>query len=113
MDSRRGETYNVVENLDLTPDLGAESAVTQTAGLVFQRQKDDSKALEELQKASELDPSWGGARLAYADLLVRQGPDVLPKAIAEYEAFLIVSQSEADLTRVRNSLKILKKKLEK
>ncbi len=37
VDSRRGETYDVVENLDLTPDLGAESAVTQTVGLVFQR----------------------------------------------------------------------------
>jgi tetratricopeptide (TPR) repeat protein len=81
------------------------------AGLVAQRQKDDLKALEELQKASELDPSWGGARLAYADLLVRQGPDVLPKAIAEYEAFLVVSQSESDRTRVQNDLKRLKKKL--
>jgi len=28
-----------------------------------------------------------------------QGPDVLPKAIAEYEAFLVVSQSEADVNR--------------
>jgi hypothetical protein len=36
-DARRGETYDVVENLDLAPDLGAESAVTQTAGLVYQR----------------------------------------------------------------------------
>ncbi len=82
------------------------------AGLVAQRQKDDLKALEYLQKASELDPSWGGARLAYADLLVRQGPDVLPKAVAEYEAFLIVSQSEPDVTRVKNALKTLKKRLQ-
>jgi tetratricopeptide (TPR) repeat protein len=85
--------------------------VHYAAGLVAQRQKDDLKAMEELQKASELDPSWGGARLAYADLLSRQGPDVLPKAIAEYEAFLVVSQSDADVARVKNSLKTLKKRL--
>jgi len=82
------------------------------SALVAQRQKDDAKALEELQKATELDPSWGGARLAYADLLSRQGPDQLAKAVAEYEAFMIVSQSEADRSRVQSSLKLLKKKLQ-
>ncbi|MBK7862334.1 MAG: tetratricopeptide repeat protein [Archangiaceae bacterium] len=85
--------------------------VHYAAGLVAQRAKDDLKALEELQKATELDPSWAGARLAYADLLVRQGPDVLPKAVAEYEAFLTVSQSDAEVARVKNALKTLKKKL--
>jgi tetratricopeptide (TPR) repeat protein len=81
------------------------------SGLVAMRQKDDAKAVEELAKACELDPSWGNALLAYADLLVRQGPDVLPKAIAEYEAFLAISLSESDVFRVRNDLKRLKKKL--
>jgi tetratricopeptide (TPR) repeat protein len=81
------------------------------SGLVYMRQKDDAKALEELAKAAELDPLWGNARLAYADLLVRQGADVLPKAIQEYEAFLSVSQAEPDVGRVKNDLKRLKKKL--
>ncbi|MBL8957707.1 MAG: tetratricopeptide repeat protein [Myxococcaceae bacterium] len=81
------------------------------SALVAQRQKEDAKALEELQRATELDPSWGAARLAYADLLVRQGPGELAKAVAEYEAFLSVSQAEPDVSRVKNSLKTLKKKL--
>ncbi len=82
------------------------------SALVAQRMKEDAKALEELQKATELDPSWGAARLAYADMLVRQGPDQLQKAVNEYEAFLVVSQAEADVNRVKNTLKTLKKKLQ-
>ena len=69
------------------------------------------EALEAYQKAVELDPSWGSARLAYADMLVRQGPEQLQRAIAEYEAFLIVSQSEGEVRRVRSDLPRLKKKL--
>jgi tetratricopeptide (TPR) repeat protein len=80
------------------------------SGLVEMRLKNDAKALEELAKAAELDPSWGNARLAYADLLVRQGPEQLPKAISEYEAFLGVSQSDSDVSRVKSDLKRLKQK---
>ncbi len=87
------------------------AAAHYASGLVAMRQKDDLKALEELGKAAELDASWGSAVLAHADLLVRQGPDMLQKAISEYEAFLQVSQADGDSNRVKNDLKRLKKNL--
>jgi tetratricopeptide (TPR) repeat protein len=105
-------TKEAREAADEALSLGPNAAPPHYAsGLVYMRLKDDPKALEELAKAAELDPSWGNARLAYADLLVRQGPDQLPKAIAEYEAFLTVSQSDSDVSRVKGDLKRLKQKV--
>ena len=80
-------------------------------GAVALKQKDEARATEAMAKAAELDPSWGAARMANADMLLRQGPDLLPKAIAEYEAVLQVSQSDSDVNRAKNELKRLKKKL--
>ncbi len=37
VDPRRNERYEVTEELDLAPALSSESAVTQTAGLIYQR----------------------------------------------------------------------------
>ena len=81
------------------------------AGEVAKAQKDEARALEEYTKAVLYEPSWGAARLALADAYARTGTDEnLPKAIAEYETFLVVSNSESDVSRVKKTLQTLKKK---
>ena len=78
------------------------------------KQKDDQKAKEALLKAAELEPAHGAVRLALGDLLVRLGSEEeLPRAIREYEDFLVVSQSEGDVGRVKKLLPNLKKRLQK
>jgi tetratricopeptide (TPR) repeat protein len=93
--------------LELMPHLGVTHFA---AGEVAKRQKDDARALEAYNKAVIYEPSWGSARLALADALARSGDENIPKAIAEYETFLIVSQAESDVSRVKKTLTALKKK---
>lgn len=81
------------------------------AGEVLKREKDEMKAVDAYGKAAELDGSWSQARLAYADGLVKQGGDSLPKAVPQYEAVLIIDQNENDLARVKKTLSALKKQL--
>jgi tetratricopeptide (TPR) repeat protein len=79
-------------------------------GEVAKRAKDDAKALEAFGKAAQFDQSWSGARLAYADALIKSGAEGAKQALAEYEAVLTLSQNEADLARVRRVVATLKTK---
>lgn len=81
------------------------------AGLIALKGKDEQGALAALGKAVEYEPSWGAARLALADIFQRQGKELWPRAVSEYEAVLAVSQNESDVGRAKNELKQLKKKL--
>jgi tetratricopeptide (TPR) repeat protein len=76
---------------------------------VLKKEKQDDKALEAYGKAAELDGAWSGARLAYADALARKGGPALAQAIAQYEAVLLITQNEAELSRVKKLLPQLKK----
>lgn len=78
---------------------------------VARKEKDEMKALEQYGKAAELDGSWSQARLSYADALARSGGDNLPKAVAQYEAVLLIDQNEGDLNRVKKTITTLKKQL--
>ncbi|MBL9039547.1 MAG: tetratricopeptide repeat protein, partial [Archangium sp.] len=78
---------------------------------VARRTKNDAKAFEAYAKTTELDASWSTARLAYADALLKQGGDSLPKAMAEYQAVLGLSQNEGDSTRAKKAVAALKKQL--
>ena len=82
------------------------------SGVVALRQKDDAKALEEMAKSAELDASFGAGVLSYADLLARGDNDSLKRALQWYDAFLQVSQSESDRSRVIRGLPLLKKRLQ-
>lgn len=79
--------------------------------LVALRQKDEAKAIEALTRAIEADGAWGQLHLLLADQLWRTGAEGLPRAIAEYEAFLQLGGSEGDVARVRKALPQLKKRL--
>ncbi len=97
------------EALLLMPHL----AVTHyAAGVVALRQKDDPKALEEMGRAAELDASFSAGVLAYADLLARGDNDSLKRGVIWYEAFLAVSQNQAERGRVQRGLPLLKKRLQ-
>ncbi|MDP2272722.1 MAG: tetratricopeptide repeat protein [Archangium sp.] len=87
------------------------SAVWFAAAEVSKREKDEAKAVEQYGKAAELDGSWSQARLAYADGLAKQGGDSLPKAVAQYEAVMLIDQNENDLARVKKTVAALKKQL--
>jgi cytochrome c-type biogenesis protein CcmH/NrfG len=78
---------------------------------VLRKEKDELKALDAYGKAAELDGSWSQARLSYADALQRAGGDALPKALAQYEAVLLIDQNENDLNRVKKIVTQLKKQL--
>ncbi len=80
-------------------------------GEVARRQKNDARALEAYGKAATFDRSWAQARLANADALVRSGDDGPARALPEYEAVLGLSQSDADLARVKKVVIALKKQL--
>jgi cellulose synthase operon protein C len=79
--------------------------------VVALRQKDDAKAVEALNRAVEADGAWGQLHLLLADQLWRSGAQGLPRAIAEYEAFLQMGGSEGEVARVKKALPILKKRL--
>lgn len=79
------------------------------AGEVAKKEKDDLKALESYGKAAELDGSWSAARIAYADALAKTGGDNLPRAIAQYEAVLLIDQNEGEVSRVKKTITALKK----
>lgn len=97
------------EALGLMPFL----AVTHYAsGVVALRQKDDAKALEEMARSAELDASLGAGVLSYADLLARGDNDSLKRALQWYDAYLQVSQNEAERSRVVRGLPLLKKRLQ-
>lgn len=106
-----GQLKEARENADKAVELMPFYGVAHFAsGEVARRQKQDERALEAYQKAVLYEPSWGSARLALADALARTGTDEnIAKAIAEYETFLIVSNSE-DVGRVKKTLAALKKK---
>ncbi len=87
------------------------SVVWFAAAEVSKREKDEAKAVEQYGKAAELDGSWSQARLAYADGLAKQGGDALPKAVAQYEAVLLIDQNENDLARVKKTVTAIKKQL--
>jgi cellulose synthase operon protein C len=106
-----GQLKEARENSDKAVELMPFYGVSHfAAGEVAKRQKDDARALDAYNKAVLYEPSWGAARLALADALAKSGDENLPKAIAEYETFLIVSQSESDVSRVKKTLSTLKKK---
>jgi cellulose synthase operon protein C len=106
-----GQLKEARENADKAVELMPYMGPPHYAlGEVAKRQKDDAKALEEYGKAVLYDPSWGAARLALADALAKSGEENIPKAILEYETFLVVSQSESDVSRVKKTLQTLKKK---
>lgn len=90
------------------------SAVSHYAsGVVALRQKDDAKAMEEMGLAAQLDASFSAGVLAYADLLARMPDnDSLKRGIIWYEAYLSVSQNEAEKGRVTRGLPALKKRLQ-
>jgi cytochrome c-type biogenesis protein CcmH/NrfG len=79
------------------------------AGEIAKKGKDDARALESYGKAAELDGSWSAARIAYADALARSGGDNVPKAIAQYEAVLLIDQNEGEVSRVKKTITALKK----
>lgn len=109
-----GQLKEARENSDKALELAPFGGAAHfAAGEVAKRQKDEPRALDEFGKAVLYEPSWGAARLALADALLRSGDENLPKAIAEYETFLVVSQSEGDVRRVKSALPGLKKKAAK
>ena len=106
-----GQLKEARENSDKAVELMPFYGVAHfAAGEVAKRQKDDARALDAYNKAVLYEPSWGSARLALADALAKSGEENIPKAIAEYETFLIVSQAESDVSRVKKTLSTLKKK---
>lgn len=106
-----GQLKDARENADKAVELMPFYGVAHFASAeVAKRQKQDERALESYQKAVLYEPSWGSARLALADALARTGTDEnITKAIAEYETFLIVSNSD-EVGRVKKTLAALKKK---
>ncbi len=66
---------------------------------------------EEALQTAPGSASWASARLGYADALVRTGPDMLEKAVAEYEAVITLSQNDADVARARKTVLALKKQI--
>lgn len=111
----------LLEERDLKHALELAESATRTAPFsapawyalaeVSRKQKNDAKALEAYGKAAEYDQSWAAARLNYADALMRGGGEGPAKALPEYEAFLTLSQNEADLARVKKVVPALKKQL--
>ncbi len=87
------------------------SVVWFAAAEVSKRETDEARAVEQYGKAAELDGSWSQARLAYADGLAKQGGDALPRAVAQYEAVMLIDQNENDLARVKKTIAALKKQL--
>jgi|CXWL01.1.fsa_nt_gi tetratricopeptide (TPR) repeat protein len=108
-----GQNKEAKKAADEALAMGPFSAAAHFAsGLVAMRAKDTQELAKlEMQKAVELDPSWAQARLARGDLLLKDGAPSLPAVIAEYEAFLVYSQNQPELSRVRKALPTLKKKL--
>ena len=78
-------------------------------GLCALRQKDDARALEELTKAVELDPTDAGGHLALADALSRSGPNA--QAVEHYQWYLRLAANGPDQLRVKRALAQLKKRL--
>jgi len=76
-------------------------------GLCALRQKDEARALEELAKAVELDPTDAGAHLALADALSRSGPNA--QAAEHYQWYLRLAANGPDQLRVKRALAQLKK----
>lgn len=111
----------LLEERDLKHALEYAESATRTAPFsapawfalaeVSRKQKNEAKALESYGKAAEYDQSWAGARLAYADALMRSGGEGPAKALPEYEAVLTLSQNEPDLARVKKVVPVLKKQL--
>lgn len=82
-------------------------------GMVAQKQKDDATAALALTKAVETDGASSLAHLALADQLAKGDDESVKKALAEYQQVLSLSQSEADLGRVRRTVPLLQKRLQK
>jgi cellulose synthase operon protein C len=111
----------LLEERDLKHALDYAEGATRTApfsapawfalGEVSRKQKNEAKALEAYGKAAEYDQSWSGARLAFADALMRSGAEGPAKALPEYEAVLTLSQNEPELARVKKVVQTLKKQL--
>lgn len=108
-----GQNKDAKKAADEALAVGPFSAPAHFAsGLVAMKFKDTQELAKlEMQKAVELDPSWAQARLTRGDLLLKDGAAALPAVIAEYEAFLVYSQNQPELSRVRKALPALKKKL--
>ncbi len=79
-------------------------------GQVQARQK-DKDAQATLGRAVELDPAHGPARVALADVLARGGPEEQAKAVDEYERFLQIGGDDGDISRVKRTLPVLKKRV--
>ncbi len=79
-------------------------------GAVAQRQKEESRAREELAKAVELDPTHAGAHLVLADALARND-EMRAQAVEHYQWYLRLGATGADQLRVKRALANLKKKL--
>jgi len=111
----------MIEEKDLKGAMEMATEATQTApasaqawfalGEVSKRMKNDAKALEAYQKASELDGSWSSARLAFADALLRAGGENVARSLPEYEAVLTLSENDADVARAKKTVLALKKQL--
>jgi predicted Zn-dependent protease len=98
---------------DATSTAPANPVAWYALAEVQHRQKNDDLAREHYGKAAELDGSWSAAHLAWADLLLKQGGDALPRALAEYELIAQIDQNEADLSRAKRLAANLKKQLQK
>ncbi len=105
----KGAKNTAEEAVAMMPALGFTHFAL--AKVLFRLNGNDPKAVEEAQKAAIADGGYAAARLFYADLLSRGDNEAKKRAVTEYEAFLLLSSSEADLSRVRHALPDLKKRL--
>lgn len=76
------------------------------------KQKDEAKALEELQRTIELDGAWAEPHLVLADLLARGTDEQQQKALEQYSAVEDLSQNDGDVARAKKASAALKKKLQ-
>ncbi|MBI3184616.1 MAG: tetratricopeptide repeat protein [Myxococcales bacterium] len=90
----------------------ASGVARLSLGLVAARQKDEAACREALEKAAELEPAHSAVHLALGDQLARGGEEDQEPAVREYETFLRLGGSDADMARVKKALQNLKKKLE-
>ncbi|MBX7101250.1 MAG: tetratricopeptide repeat protein [Myxococcaceae bacterium] len=82
-------------------------------GLVAQKQKDEALALEALGKAVAADAASEPYRLAYADQLAKGDDEAVKRALNEYQWVLSLSQNEGDSARVKRTIPLLQKRLQK
>ena len=76
------------------------------------KQKDEARAIEELQKTTELDGAWAEAHLLLADLLAKGTDEQQKKAVDQYSAVEDLSQNEGDVAKAKKAKAALKKKLQ-